>query len=107
MTMATLMKKTVNWWLAYSFRGSVHYHHGGEHGGAQVDVVLELRVLHLDWKAAGSQLTAHWGKLEQERPQSPPHSDTHPSIRPQCLTVSFPLGSIFFQTTTPSNTLSI
>ena len=27
--------------VAYSFRGSVHYHHGREHGGMQADVVLE------------------------------------------------------------------
>ena len=34
--------------LAYSFRGSVHYHHGRK----QADMVLEkLRVLHLDPKA--------------------------------------------------------
>ena len=38
---------------AYSFRGSVHYHHGGKHGNMQADMVLEeLRVLHLDLKAA-------------------------------------------------------
>ena len=30
------------------FRGSVYYLHGREHGGMQADVVLELRVLHLD-----------------------------------------------------------
>ena len=31
------------------FRGLEHYHHSGEHGGVQADVVLEkdLRVLHL------------------------------------------------------------
>ena len=36
------------------FRGLVHYHHGGKHGSIQADVVLEkeLRVLHLDLKAA-------------------------------------------------------
>jgi hypothetical protein len=34
------------------FRGSVYYHHGGEHGSMQADNVLEeeLRVLHLDQK---------------------------------------------------------
>jgi len=31
-----------------SFRGSVHYHHGGKHGRVQADMVLEEpRVLHL------------------------------------------------------------
>ena len=36
--------------LAYSFRGSVHDHHSGKHGGVQADMVLkkELRVLQLD-----------------------------------------------------------
>ena len=39
--------------LAYSFRGSVRYHHGGKHGSLQADMVLEeLRVLHLDPQAA-------------------------------------------------------
>jgi hypothetical protein len=35
--------------LAYSFRGSVHYHHGS----VEADLVLEkeLRVLHLDPQA--------------------------------------------------------
>ena len=33
---------------AYTFRGSVHYHHGRKHGSVQADTVLEeLRVLHL------------------------------------------------------------
>jgi hypothetical protein len=37
------------------FRGLVHYHHGGEHGCMQADMVQkkELRVLHLDPQAAG------------------------------------------------------
>ena len=43
--------------LAYSFRGSVHYHHGGKHGRVQADMVLEeLRVLLLD--LLGSQEAA-------------------------------------------------
>jgi hypothetical protein len=36
----TLTKKTLNW-LADSFTGLVHYHHGREHGAMQADVVLE------------------------------------------------------------------
>ena len=48
MTTATLIKKAFNLgWLAYSFRGSVHYDHEEKHGSMQADVVLELRVLHL------------------------------------------------------------
>jgi hypothetical protein len=39
--------------MANIFRGSVHYHHDGKHGILQADLVLEeLRVLHLDLKAA-------------------------------------------------------
>jgi hypothetical protein len=38
--------------LAYSFRGSVHHHHGRKHGSAKADIVLESqRVLHLDPRA--------------------------------------------------------
>jgi hypothetical protein len=40
--------------LAYSFRGSVRYHHGGKHGSIQADLVLEkeLSVLQLNPQAA-------------------------------------------------------
>ena len=43
--------------LAYSCRGSVHYH-AEKHGSMQADMVLEkeLRVLHPDLQAAGSEL---------------------------------------------------
>ena len=48
MTMAILVKENIELRVAaYSFRGSLHYHHGGEHDNTQADVVLELRVLHL------------------------------------------------------------
>ena len=60
MTKATL-KDNIELGLAYSFRGSVYYHHGGKCGSMQADIVLEeLRVLYLDLKAA------------RRRPQSPP-----------------------------------
>ena len=39
---------------AYSFKGSVHYHDDGEHGGMKGDMALEPRVLYLE--AIGSQL---------------------------------------------------
>ena len=55
MTTATFIKKTFNWWLAYSFRGSVHYHHDEEYGRVKADVVLELIVSHL---AGNRKLTA-------------------------------------------------
>jgi hypothetical protein len=51
---ASLTKANIPMGLAYRFRGSVHYHHGGKHGSIQADVVLEkeLRALHLDPQAA-------------------------------------------------------
>ena len=53
MTAATLIKEKISLGLAYSFRGLVHYHCGGKHGGKQEDIVLqkELRVIHLDPQA--------------------------------------------------------
>jgi hypothetical protein len=54
MTMTTLIMENILLAQAYRFRGSVHYHHGGKHGGMPADMVLEkeLRVLHLDLQAA-------------------------------------------------------
>jgi hypothetical protein len=73
--------------LAYSFRGSVHYLHGGKHGSVQADMVLEkkLRVLHLDLKAAeGDRFTL--ARLEPyETLKSSLHSDTFPLRRPHLL----------------------
>jgi hypothetical protein len=52
MTKATLIKN-ISLRLAYSSRGSVHYHHSGKQGSIQADTMLkELGVLHLDPKAA-------------------------------------------------------
>jgi hypothetical protein len=50
--------------LAYSFRGSVHYHHDGKHGSIQADMVLEkkLRVMHLDTKAVRKRLVSMLGR---------------------------------------------
>ena len=58
MTKATLIKENILLGLAYSFRGSVHYYHGGKHGSVKADMVLleELRVLNLDPKAARRRL---------------------------------------------------
>jgi hypothetical protein len=58
MTTATLIKDNIKLGLAYSFRGFVHYHHGGKHDSIQADMRLEkkLRVLHLDPQAAKRRL---------------------------------------------------
>jgi hypothetical protein len=70
--------------MAYSFRGSVHYHHGRKHGRLQADLDLEkeVRVLRLDPKAARRRLSSagsqeetgipHWMELEHRTPQNPP-----------------------------------
>jgi hypothetical protein len=43
--------------MAYSFRGSVHYHHGRKHDSMQEDMVLEeTRVLHPDSKVTRKRL---------------------------------------------------
>jgi hypothetical protein len=53
--------------LAYSFKGSVHYHHGGNHGSILPDKELEeLRILHLDLKAAKRILSST--SSQQEAP---------------------------------------
>ena len=61
-------QEKVNW----GFRGQVHGHHGGKHGGMQASMVLEeLRVLRLDPQAVEGDyvILAKWAYL---RPQSPP-----------------------------------
>lgn len=62
--------------------------------GDKAAMVLEkeLRVLHLHPQAADAN--------EHRRPQSHPHSDMLPPIRPHLLIVPLPMGAIFFQTTT-------
>jgi hypothetical protein len=58
MNKATLIKANISLGLAYSFRGSVHCHHGTKHGIVQTDLVLEkTRVLYLDPKAARRRLS--------------------------------------------------
>jgi hypothetical protein len=41
MTTATHIKENVKLGLAYSFRDSVYYHHGGKHGDTQAGMMLE------------------------------------------------------------------
>ena len=53
MTAVTLRKESIKLGSTYSFRDSVHYHHGEKHGSVQAGMVLEkeLRVLHPDQQA--------------------------------------------------------
>jgi hypothetical protein len=59
MTKASLIKDNIQLRLAYSFRGSIHYHQGRKHGSIQADMVQEeLRVLYLHLKAASRILAS-------------------------------------------------
>ena len=98
--------------LAYSFRGSIHYRHGGNIGSIQVvDMVLEkeLRVLHDNMKAARRRLSSvgfqeetgilHWVELKPRRHQSPrshlhtpSYKETPTPTRPHLLVVLFSVG---------------
>jgi hypothetical protein len=79
--------------LAYSFRGSVHYHHGKKHGRVKADMGLEkeLRVLHLDLQAAEEDCFPCWVELEHRKPQRQLHRDTFPT-RPHLLIMVLPMG---------------
>ena len=97
---------------AYSFRGLVHYQHGGEHdsydySSVQADMVLELRILRLDPKVAGNELfycawLEHLRALTAHSTVSFLHKTTPTSASPHLLRVPVPMGDIFFQTTTAS-----
>ena len=65
------------------FQGLVHYSHGGKHGSMQADMVLpkELRVLHHDPQATGSELSTTLGAAcAKETSES-----TSPLTRPHLL----------------------
>jgi hypothetical protein len=76
MTDATLIVENIPLGLAYSFRGSVHYHHGRKHGGMQADMVLQeqrVLLLHLNMKAARRKVfPQHWVGPKHRKPQSLP-----------------------------------
>ena len=63
MTMAAFIKENFQFRLFFSFRDLVYLCHGRKHGGRQAGMVLEkeLRVLHLDPQAAGSELSTTLG----------------------------------------------
>ena len=84
MTTAALVKENIYLELAYRFRGSVRYCHGGTHGGThggmQADMVLleeELRVLRLDVQPAGDCMLHLYAQLRRVRPQGPTSVVTH------------------------------
>ena len=81
MTIANLIKKSIQLKFAYRFRGFIHYHHGRNHGNRQEDMVQEvLRVLHSDPHAEGREkepLGLAWASENLK----PTPSDTFPSKR--------------------------
>lgn len=113
---------------ADNFRDLVHYQHGGEHdscdySGMQADMVLELRILHLDLKAAGNELfhrawLEHLKDLKAHFTVSFLQKTTPTSTSPHLLKVPVPLGTFSFKapqllfidycflSTCPSRTLS-
>jgi hypothetical protein len=83
MTKATLIKENISLGLAYSFRCSVHYHHGEKHSCVQADLVLkEPRALHLDPKAARRLSFSLGGSWAFRNLKACLHSDTLPPVRP-------------------------
>ena len=75
MGIATLTKENSLLVLAYSFRGSVHYHHDGKHGSMQADMVLEVSI---SW-SEGSQeeaLFLYWTEFSIET-SKPTHTVTY------------------------------
>lgn len=73
--------------LAYSFRGSVHYHHDWEHDCMQADMVLKQTVLLLAGKRKSTDCYTE-GSL-RGRPQSPLpqwHSSSSKAIPPHSTT---------------------
>lgn len=79
MNMATLINEDIELrGLTYSFRCStVHFHYGREHSSRQTDVVLKFRVLHLDSKVKGSQLTVTQMEARAEETTKPTPTVTH------------------------------
>jgi hypothetical protein len=62
-----MMTKATHKWkqlvLAYSFKGSAHYHHSGKLGSMQADMMLEYpEVLHLDLRAAEGDQNSTLGR---------------------------------------------
>jgi hypothetical protein len=90
MTKATFIKENISLGLAYSFEGSVHYHHGRKHGscagrhGVEEPHILEefyilmfqearRRLCHTGWSLSIGNFKAH------------PHGNALPPTRPHLL----------------------
>lgn len=73
--------------LAFSFRDSVHYHHGRKHDITQADLGREKpRVLHLDLKATRRRLSSTLDKAWAQEALKP-NSDTLLATKPHLLIV--------------------
>jgi hypothetical protein len=91
------------------FRGLVHFHNGGIHGGMKADMVLErqLRGLHLE---GSKKRLPHWACGLSMRPPKPTlvihffqkgHTYSNKGIPSNSATHYEPVGTIFNQATTP------
>jgi len=93
-TKATLIKDNISPALAYSFRGSVHHHHGRKHDSVLADMVLaELRVLDLQAAEGTVTLDEAYTYVWDLKTRLP--GDTPPPTRPHLLIVSLPMGQTF------------
>jgi hypothetical protein len=89
-TKATLIKESISLGLAYSFRGSVHYHHGLEYGSKQADLVQERelrRIYNLIYREREREIGAWQGLLK------PTSSDSLLPTRPYLLILLILLNS--------------
>ena len=90
-TKATLINENIQLGLTYSFRGSVHYHHGRKHGkgaGTLGDRKAESSIsLSCRQQIETGFHTGH--NLSLEDLKALLHSDTPPLIRPHLLIVPF------------------
>ena len=96
--MATLIKVNITLGLAYTFRGSVHYHHDRKHGSMQADMILEeLGVLYPDLKATKKRQPSRQGGLKAHSHSGTSYKATLTPTRPNLLACSFyypALGSL-------------
>jgi hypothetical protein len=76
-----LLKENLNWELAYSLEGLVHYHHSGKHGGMWATMVLEEPKSSTSRSAGGRTGTG----LSFSDLKAPPPSDALPPVKPHLL----------------------
>ena len=81
MTKGIFKKKALNWGLAYSFKGLVHYHHGRKHDSMQAG--MDLRACILICRQQAERNTQGTSQAFETSKLIP--SDTPPPTRPHLL----------------------